>query len=335
MQTLLSAHLRSGRLVPGENISIRIDQIISFCAAIAERYKRGILTMIKRMLCMLMILMLPLCALGEGAVVNLIEDPDATYAFAEDAPLLTVVFPRVIGSDACLMIFGDETLLVDASTLGQQDKLRTMFRVMGITRIDTGFNTHHHNDHLSGFLTVAEEMPMGRMIVVEPTNAHFLLKRVEKLMASKGIPMTQVGNGDVLTLGDATLTVLQHHRTDFTTNDDSAMLLVRFGERTLLMSADVENRAQAWFAANPPPDNGLKADILKYPHHGQVKLNNDFFALIDPELSIATSTFWNAKGGREYMTRKGVPMLYTRDAMLRLRTDGKIWVVDALDNAIE
>ena len=79
-----------------------------------------------------------------------------------------------------------------------------------------------------------------------------------------------------------------------------------------------------------PPACGLNADILKYPHHGQVKLNNDFLALISPSLAFLDGAADAVKEGAKYCQKNDLPYLLSYKGLTRLRTDGKIWVVDYL-----
>ena len=131
-----------------------------------------------------------------------------------------------------------------------------------------------------------------------------------------------------LTAGEVTMTVIQRWGTkSWDTNDQSAMLLIRYGERTILFTGDVENRAQRDYGENPPAC-GLKADILKYPHHGQVKLDDRFLELIDPDLVFLNGANAVMDGAKSYLDKRKVPYLIGYTGLTRLRTDGKVWVVD-------
>ena len=133
----------------------------------------------------------------------------------------------------------------------------------------------------------------------------------------------------MLTLGDATLTVIQRQRPDLTGNDRSGVLKLVYGDCSFISFGDVENRAQTMLAEDPPAC-GLHADIMKYPHHGHAKLREDFFNAVSPELAIITAAQFRAEDAFAYMGKKNVPTLSTYRHILRLRTDGHIWVVDDL-----
>lgn len=287
--------------------------------------------MMKRYLCLLLLLCcLPLSAVAEGIIVNLIDDPDAPYAFQEGAEILEIVFPSIHGSDACILRMGEETMMVDCSTDDQSPLLVVpVLKALGITHIDTAFNSHPHDDHITGFEFLEGTATIGQLAVAFPEDYNYVIKRTIRVLSAQGVPVVHVADGDVLRLGQAELTVFQRKGGDFTGNDLSACLLLRYGERTYITLGDVENRAQAALVNNPP-ECGMKADIMKYPHHGHVRLNQAFYDLIDPELAIITAHPWPAKEGFAFMERQGVPALSTWYGVIRLRTDGHIWVVDYL-----
>lgn len=204
---------------------------------------------------------------------------------------------------------------------------------MGVDHIDTAYNSHPHDDHIDGFPYVDEYCPIGKMILTFDEDYDKHMKTVVAYCNEQGIPIEHASDGDVLTMGpngEVTMRVIQRQGTkSWTTNDRSAMLLIQYGERTILFTGDVENRAQKSYYTELP-ECGLKADILKYPHHGQVKLANEFLAAIDPELVFMNGGSAVMEGAQTYLKKKKIPYLVGYDGLTRMRTDGSIWVVDYL-----
>jgi competence protein ComEC len=201
----------------------------------------------------------------------------------------------------------------------------------GVTQIDTAFNSHPHDDHIDGFQVVHTYAPIGKMLLTFPEDFDPRMKEAVRFLNDNSIPILHVGNGDVLTMGEkgeVTMTVIQYPGTTaWNVNDRSAMLLVRFGERSILFSGDVENRAQREYGANPP-EGGLKADILKQPHHGQQPLQKEFVAAVQPELAFLNGAADVMDAGKKSLDKFGIPYVLGYKGLTRMRTDGTIWVVD-------
>ena len=290
---------------------------------------------------LLLLLLLPLAACGEEAfrVVydrtgNLTEE----FVFPEGTPVLEIIFPRVYSSDCAILRFGGETMMIDASTKSQtmRNRIRTAMAAAGVERIDTAYNSHPHDDHIDGFQFVHEYAPLGRLLVAFPEDYDGRMKEAVKFCGDNGIPVERVQDGDVLTMGangEVTMTVIQRWGTkNWDTNDQSAMLLIRFGERAILFTGDVENRAQRDYGDNPP-DCGLKADILKQPHHGQQPLQDVFLAQVQPEIVFMNGAADVMNGAKKYLDKHDVPYILGYKGLTRMRTDGRIWVIDYLYEA--
>lgn len=288
---------------------------------------------LRRLLTLLLILcLLPMAALAESSIVNLIDNPDAEYAFDENAELFTIVFPPIHGSDCAILMYRDEVMMIDCSTDDQAPLLVVpVLKMLGVTRVDTAFNSHPHDDHLTGFEFITDDVTIGRLVVAFESDYNWVINRTTYRLHNRGVPIEHVADGDVLTLGDGavTMNVYQRHGGGYTTNDRSATLMITYGDRTIFFAGDIENRGQKGLLDNPPAA-GLKADILKYPHHGHAQVNDELFKLIDPELCVVTAHEYPAKAGFTYLDRVKVPGVSTWYGTLRLRTDGHIWVLDRI-----
>lgn len=290
----------------------------------------------KRLFSLLMaLLLLPLCALAEDTpvIINRTGNLTEEYHFPEGMPILEIVFPRVYSSDCAIVRYGYDTMMIDASTATDemQDRIQSALYSMGVDYIDVAFNSHPHDDHINGFIPVAENFPVGRFVLAFEEDFDENMIRVVDYYNAHDIPIEHVEDGDVFYMGpeeDVTIRVLQRNDSGtWEANNRSAMLHIQFGERSILFTGDVENHAQRSFGENPP-EGGLKADIMKYPHHGQVKLHDPFFEAIDPELVFMNGANAVMDGAKSYLDKRRVPYLIGYTGLIRLRTDGVVWVVD-------
>lgn len=257
------------------------------------------------------------------------------YTFPADTPVLEIVFPRVYSSDCAIVRFGYDVMMIDASaeTNIMQRRVQSALTSMGVDYIDIAFNSHPHHDHINGFSEVVKNVPIGRLVLTFEEDYNSKIIRVTKDFNARAIPVEHAGGGDVFYLGageDVTVRVLQRNDSGaWSGNDRSAMLHIQYGERSILFAADIELPAQRSYGTNPP-DGGIQADILKYPHHGKDALDDAFLRAVSPSLCILTSADKALSGGKQYLHDWGIPYLLAFTGLIRLRTDGKVWVVDYL-----
>lgn len=285
-----------------------------------------------------LLILLGASAQAEVSVPFLIDRTDnltEEYAFPEGTPILEIVFPRVYSSDCAIVRFGYDVMLIDASddTKIMQRRVQSALEAMGVDYIDIAFNSHPHHDHINGLREVVKSCPIGRLVLTFEEDYNSKIIRVTKDFAARGIPVEHVSDGDVFHLGageDVTIRVLQRNDTgNWSGNDRSALLHIQYGERSILFAADIELPAQRSYGANPP-EGGVQADILKYPHHGKDALDDSFLRAVSPALCILTSADKALNGGKLYLHDQGIPYLLAYAGLTRLRTDGKVWVVDYL-----
>lgn len=297
--------------------------------------------MMKRMLCLLLCLMmaaLPVLAeepaAGAPVLIDRINAPGehADFAFAEDAALLEVIFPQILNCDAALLRCGGETMLVDCATQGQAKRIINMCKQLGITRIDRVVNTHPHEDHIGGFRDLIKEVEVGELWICFPEDYNTHMTKAVGFAKKAGIPVVPYADGDVLTLGGATIEVWKLEGKQSELNDCSAQFLVTFGDRTMLMAADLEKPGQEKYVALKGA--ALDADVLKYPHHGLEKLTDGYAEAVSPLYLVVTNNQRSTEG-KKYISRSGIPCAWTVPGFVTLTTDGTVWVADRIPSEVK
>ena len=296
--------------------------------------------MLKRILTLLLAVLLVVPALAEeqGApvLVDRINQPEACadFVFAEDAALLEIVFPQMLDCDAILLRCGGETILVDACKKAFSARIVNMCKQLGITRIDRVYNTHPHEDHIGGFREVIKEIEVGELWICFPEDYNDHMKTAVSAANKAGIPVRSYADGDVFTLGGATIEVWKLEGKSTEMNDCSAQMKVTFGERTFLMAADLEENGQKVFAEMK--GEALDADILKYPHHGIEKLREDYLAAVSPLFMVITNNHRQTAGWKWINGNKNtIPFAYTVPNLVHLTTDGTTWIVEKLVSEVK
>lgn len=280
-----------------------------------------------------LMLLLGMIAFAEEAaaqppvLVDRINSPQehADFAFAEDAELLEVIFPQILNTDAAYLRCGGETMLIDCCTDGQAQRIIDMCKQLGITRVDKLVNTHPHADHIGGLRRLLQAIEIGELWICFPKDVNDHMIKAMSLAEQAGVPVYSYADGDVMTLGDATLEVWKLEGPVHQMNDCSAQHFITYGERTLLMAADLEWGGQEKFAELK--GERLDADILKYPHHGKDALKKAYLDAVSPLYFVVTNNL-KEYDGKKFIRSTGIPYAYTVPGFVHLKTDGQTWLVD-------
>ncbi len=152
----------------------------------------------------------------------------------------------------------------------------------GIKRLDALIVSHEDNDHAGGVEVVSHRFPIERRL-------------------SGGTMLHDAGaercrDGQAWTWDGVRFEVLHPSGAGkLQGNDASCVVKVTAGERSLLLTADVEKRAEAALLARGR--DRLKASVVLVPHHGSLTSSTDeFVAATSPEVAVVTSGYRNRFG---------------------------------------
>ena len=282
-------------------------------------------------LALLMILGLPAAQARQSRLVDWINQPqtETDFAFDPEATLLEIVFPQVLNADAMLLRCGEAAILVDCASAKQASRVTAMLEELGVDRLDAIINTHPHYDHLQGLEKVAGAVAVDRLYLCFPEGYNKHVDAALEAAQRLNIPVSWYGDGDVYDLGAATLTAWCKADERWNCNARCAVLKARLGEATALLTGDILLKTQKRLLEVIPPEE-LDVDVLKYPHHGLNKLDDDFCDALSPLLSVITNN--GTKGGpaRRYLKGRGVPYAITVPGYVSLTTDGETWLAQRL-----
>lgn len=294
----------------------------------------------KKFLILLLALLLAMPVLAEEntapVLINRVDDATvcADFTFVEDAELLEIVFPQMLDCDAILLRCGGETILVDACKKAFSERIVNMCKQLGITRIDRVYNTHPHEDHIGGFREVIKEIEVGELWICFPEDYNNHMKTAVSAAKKAGIPVMTYADGDVFTVGGATIEVWKLEGKSSEMNDCSAQMKLTYGERTFLMAADLETNGQKKMVELKA--DALDADILKYPHHGIDVLVDAYREAVSPLFMVITNNHRQTAGWKWINGNKNtIPYAYTVPNLVHLVTDGQTWVVDKIPSEVK
>lgn len=184
-----------------------------------------------------------------------------------------------VGHGGCAVIETPDgrVLLYDAGTSSGPDLVRRTVAPYlwsrGIARIDELFLSHADLDHFNGVSELLQRFPVGQ-VTLTPSFAEKPSPGVAETIAAldrHGIPRRVVVAGDRFTAGEVRIEVLHPPAIGPEGNENarSLVLLLTHGERTFLLTGDLEGAGMDEALKRPVPP----IDVLLAPHHGAVNSN--------------------------------------------------------------
>ncbi|MGQ0630712.1 MAG: ComEC/Rec2 family competence protein [Sporichthyaceae bacterium] len=191
-------------------------------------------------------------------------------------------------------------------------------RRLGVRHVPYLMLSHFHADHVDGLSGVLRGRRVDEIGVAALTEPPGQAEMVRRLADDAGISLTVPAAGEVRSVGDLRWRVLWPRRlieSGSAANNASIAALVEMpGGIRVLLTGDIEPPAQAALLRAEP---GLRAEILKVPHHGSRFQDPALLAGLGAGLAIVSAGADNDYGHPAPVTLE----LLERAGMAVLRTD--------------
>jgi competence protein ComEC len=211
----------------------------------------------------------------------------------------------------------------------------------GFRTVDVVALSHAHEDHSGGLAAlIADFHPREVWTGVTPDSREWRAVRDKAVaMGAKIVPLRAPGQ---FTFGGTAIEILapepDYVPLDEPKNDDSLVMRVTFGQRSLLLTGDVERGIEQEMLYG----NELRpTDVLKVAHHGsRTSSTEEFLGSVQPAFAVISAGFENSYGHPhptvlERLREHHAAILRTDvDGMITIRTDGRRMSVETFSGLL-
>ena len=197
---------------------------------------------------------------------------------------LAVHFIDVGEGDSILLDIGDKEVLIDGG--GKSPGVVRYIDDYVDGRLEVMVATHPHADHIGGLISVLRAFEVDEIWLNGDTSTSETYSQFMSAVNSEGAQVFTARRGDTIQAGNLTFNVLHPANLNGSTNDDSIVLSLSYGQIDFLFTGDVEQEAEASMLVQsvvPVPD----VEVLKVGHHGSRTASSmQFLQVIKPECAI-------------------------------------------------
>ena len=241
--------------------------------------------------------------------------------FVESKPL-QVVFLDVGQGDSILIQKGTKQILIDGGPSGKTELAKLGEYLPYFDReIEVVIATHPDRDHIAGFIDVARNYKIGKIIATGAEKDTTVFKEWKDLINYKKIETIEARRGDEVSLGDSRLKIVFPDLPVDTgagdANNKSVVTRFDYGASSFLFTGDIESPAEKEIIAG---GENIDVEYLKVAHHGSKYSSSDeFLDAASPAEAIISVGANNSYG---HPTQVVLDSLAKRNIKI-LRTDEK------------
>ncbi|MBA7571078.1 hypothetical protein ES708_12834 [subsurface metagenome] len=205
---------------------------------------------------------------------------------------LTVHFIDVGQGDSILIDLGETEILIDGG--GKSPGVVTYLNQYVDEPLEVMVATHPHADHIGGLIGVLDAFEVDEIWLNGDTSTSETYSQFMSAVNSEGAQVYEARRGDTIEVGELTFSVLHPVNLSGTTNNNSIILSLSYGQVDFLFTGDAEQEAEVSMLTA-----GLVQDIevLKVGHHGSKTASSpNFLNAAKPEIAIYMAGTGNSYG---------------------------------------
>ena len=233
-------------------------------------------------------------------------------------------------ADSIFVECGGKYMLVDGGTPDRGEDVAAYISRRGVNTLEYVFNTHPDEDHVGGLKYVIDSFSIKHYFAPDipkniiPSDDAYL--NTQASLKNKNITAAVPKPGDTYSLNSLKIKVLGPLKQGVTTNNNSIVLKLTYGNVSFLLTGDAEKEEEDSLL-----DSGedISADVLKVGHHGsKTSTAQEFLNAVKPKYAAISVGYDRNKLPKEQVLKRlytaGVSVYRTDvSGTLIFMTDGK------------
>lgn len=249
---------------------------------------------------------------------------------------LTVRFIDVGQGDASLVITPDgSAMLIDTGPSQSKNKLKRELDEAGFKDLDFAVFTHPDEDHIGNAETVLRGYTVITVLMPDFSKNTNVYKKMMAAIEEEKVKLEYPEPNTKYELGEAEFVILAPISKYKSSNNNSIVLRLKYGQNTFLFMGDAESEAEKDML-NAYNKNDIGCDVIKVGHHGSSSSSTkEFINAVMPLYAIISCGKNNTYGHPSSavvsrLQAAGARILRTdKDGTIIIQSDGKnIYVVE-------
>lgn len=178
-------------------------------------------------------------------------------------------------------------MLIDCGPRSGKDNLFNYLNNLNIKKLDYVIATHPHEDHIGNMADVIRKYDVGAFYAPKVTHTSKTFEKMVDAVEAKNLKINVIKAGtDSIDLGEGTkVSVFSPIQSEYSNlNNYSPIMKIEFGSNSFLFTGDAEKDVEKEVLAK---DVNLKADVLKFGHHGSsTSTSEEFFKAVNPSIGV-------------------------------------------------
>ena len=196
--------------------------------------------------------------------------------------------------DAELVCCDGKYMLIDGGEPAASDTLVSYLKNHSIKKLDYVVCTHAHSDHCGGLDAVVESLDVECVFTSPYTENSASYRIFTEAVEDAGLELTVPEYSESFSLGEASFRFIGPLEDYESTNDDSLVIRLEYGDTSFLFTGDMSQTAE-----HDLIDDGarLRCDVLKVGHHGSYSSScYQFLREVRPEIAVISCGEGNSYG---------------------------------------